>query len=109
MLPFGRRHRRAHAHASSRLHPAAWIGICLCAAILLTVIAGNLLKIWLDDETFRRFTDGEETDPPTEQQEDPLSVRRVNAYPFALGDPLESLAGQTSLSFSLNTPTGELL
>ncbi len=107
MPPF-RRHRRAHARTSNQLPPAAWIGICLAAAILLTVIVGNLLKIWLDDETFHRLTEGEETAPPQED-DDPLSVRRVNAYPFSFGDPLESLVGQTSLSLSLNTPTGELL
>ena len=108
MPSFGRRHRRAYTHVTARLHPAAWIAICLCAAILLTVIVGNLLKVWLDDETFHRLTVGDETKPP-ESADDPLSVRRVNAYPFSLGDPLESLVGQTSLSLSLNAPTGELL
>ena len=107
-MPFGNRFRRRHQHTSARLHPAAIVGICLAVTILVTIVIGNLLKVWLDDETYRNLTEGKETEAQAEKiQETP--VRNVNAYPFVLGTGADGAVGQPSVSVSLNTPNGKLL
>ncbi|MBQ3014778.1 MAG: hypothetical protein IJD75_06570 [Clostridia bacterium] len=104
----GKRFRRRHARAT-RLHPIAIVGICLAAAILLTVIVGNLLKGSLDDETYKKLTQGEETDATNAEPPRATNVRNLNAYPFALGQNAEDAVGMTSISVSVNTPDGTIL
>ena len=104
----GKRFRRRHARAT-RLHPIAIVGICLAAAILLTVIVGNLLKGSLDDETYKKLTQGEETDATNAEPPRATNVRNLNAYPFALGQTAEDAVGMTSISVSVNTPDGTIL
>ena len=99
----GKRFHRRHTRAT-RLHPVAIVGICLAAAILLTVIVGNLLKGLLDDETYQKLTQGEETDTTEKEPPRITNVRNVNAYPFALGQNAEDAVGMTSISVSVNTP-----
>lgn len=62
---FGLRFRRHRPH-TGKMHPAAIVGICLAAAVLLTLTVGNLLKLWLDDETYQRLTEGKEEVPVAE-------------------------------------------
>ncbi len=104
----GKRFHRRHARAA-RLHPVAIVGICLAAAILLTVIVGNLLKGMLDDETYKKLTQGEETDTTNAEPPRTTNVRNLNAYPFALGQNAEDAVGMTSVSISMNTPDGTIL
>lgn len=104
----GRRFRhRQYRRAGGRLHPWAIVGICLAAAVIVTVVIGNLLKLWLDDETFLRLTVGDETEAP---KREPISVdvRDVNAYPFVLGNELEGILGKTAVSVTLNSPDGKM-
>ena len=106
-----KRFRRRKQHTTPhRIPPIAIVAVCLAAAVLLTVIAGNLLKLWLDDETFRRFT-AEETQPPADEQAPPtlLRVPQVNAYPFVLGGNTDEILGKTAATVALNTPDGKLL
>ena len=100
------RHRRPHA---TRLHPAAIVGICLAATILITLIVGNLLKVFLDDEAYQRLMQGAETEPPQVESPRPSFVRDLNAYPFTLGENAENAIGKTSVSVTVNTPDGTLL
>lgn len=105
-----KRFRRRKQHtAPRRIHPAAVVGIALGAAILLTVIVGNLLKLWLDDETFRRFTVGE-TEPPLSDEAPPTPMRvpQVNAYPFVWGGDTEDMLGKTAATVALNSPDGKI-
>lgn len=109
-----RRSRRYRNRMPGRLPPAAIVGICLGAAVLIAVIIGNLLHFWLDDETMQKLTSGtsapEETLPVPDRE-----VPLVKAYPFTLGDSTGSLSPDAdgmmpaALSVSLNLPTGELL
>ena len=102
-----RRHYRRHSHRSdAKLHPAAILGICLAVAVIVTVVIGNLLKRWLDDDTFHRLTVGHETE---ESDEVPTvsEVRKLNAYVYSFDDELDSILGKTSASVSLNSPEGE--
>ena len=78
-----RRYRRPTRRAGA-LSPWAIAGICLGAVILITVIVGNLLTLWLDDETYNRLTAGEEEArevTPVHKNDLP----NVNAYPHGLG------------------------
>ena len=104
----GKRFHRRHTRAT-RLHPVAIVGICLAAAILLTVIVGNLLRGLLDDETYQKLTQGEETDTTEKEPPRITNVRNINAYPFALGQNAEDAVGMTSISVSVNTPNGTIL
>lgn len=101
-----RRYRRRSHHSDVKLHPAAIVGICLAAAVVITVVVGLLLSRWLDDETFYRLTVGNE---PETGEDAPIAdpVRKVNAYPFSLDDKLDLILGKTSASVSLNSPDGE--
>jgi len=100
-------HSRRHRTRVGKLHPAAIVAITLAAAILLTLLIGNLLYDWLDDETYRKLTDGEdETEPASPIINVPS--RKVNAYPFALGDDLGEVLGSPALSVAINTPDGKV-
>ncbi len=106
-LPRFRRHRQRIGKKS--LHPAAVVGICLCAAVVLTLTVGNLLNLWLDDETYRKFTNGD--DLPTWEEDDDYTakVRKINAYPHILGEEIEPVIGAPAVSVALNEQSGALL
>ena len=101
-----RRYRRRSHRSDTKLHPAVIVGICLATAVLITVVVGNLLTRWLDDETFHRLTIGNEQ-PKEDQASSQNEVRMVNAYPFLLNDKLDAILGKTTASISLNAPDGE--
>lgn len=99
--------RYRHRSTGGRLSPWAIAGICVGAVILLTVIVGNLLTIWLDDETYDRLT----AKKPPAQESDPLvktAVQDVNAYPYAFGDPLGDVLDLPAVSLSINRPDGHM-
>lgn len=109
--------RRLHYRRGNRkLHPLAIVGICLGGAILLALLIGNLLNLWLDDEKMAELKGNQ----PTESTDQPSpelpsrAVAEIRAYPFALGDEVESLIpeeGQApqAVSISINTPDGKML
>ncbi|MBQ9784222.1 MAG: hypothetical protein IJW29_09985 [Clostridia bacterium] len=99
--------RRAHSGGGKKLAPWAIVLIVAAGALLLTVIIGNLLKLWLDDEAYRRLRDGEDT---TGKQEEPLfraDVPDVHAYPYEIGDSMYDVLELPAVSFTLNTPDGK--
>lgn len=107
MSRFGRRLHRHHVRGQAKMHPLAVVGICLAVAVVITVIAGNLLNIFLDDETYQKLSDGEEEKPainPVVQS----SVLDVNAYPFLLGGNTDEVIGYTAVSVALNRADGTL-
>ena len=102
----GKHFRRHHHTQRAGLSPLAIVAIVVISTILVTVIVGNLLNNWLDEETYKKLTDG--TDPPQEiNGMKQSSVRKVYAHSITLGDRIDTL--QPSISLSLNTPEGELL
>ncbi len=107
MAPHNRRHRGFQVHRKSALPPLAIVGICLAAAILLTVAAGLLLGRLVDEETYRRLTEGKpEVDPlPTPEK---APARTINAYPYTLGEDLDGILAMPAASVLLNDPTGKL-
>ena len=100
-----RRYPRRSHRGSTRLHPLAIVGICVAAAIIVTLVIGNLLKRWLDDDTLHRLTVGDETEK-NEESVKPSEVQNVNAYIYSFGGELEDILGKTSASVALNAPDG---
>lgn len=101
------RHHHHQTRSNRRVPPIAIVGIVLLGTLLVTVIVGNLLHLWLDDETYQSLIDGGD-DTPNKEAFTPTTVRNVYAYPFALGGDLTAMVGQTSASVCINTPSGEL-
>ncbi len=103
-----RRYKRYRSGGGVRLSPWAIAGIVLGAVILLTLLVGNLLKLWLDDETYQRLTQGDPT-PPPEEEILLSSVPAVNAYPWQMGDSMTSALDLPAVSVPINAPDGSLL
>lgn len=100
---------RSYASRSEHRTPP-WIIVAVCAAsaLLLTVIVGNLLKIWIDDETYLRLTSGEETES---EEREPVYVaekKDVHAFAYAFGDDSDHLWEYPEVSLSVNTPDGRV-
>ena len=98
---------RRHRTRTGKIHPAAIVGICLGVAVLVSLLVGNLLNLWLDDETYRKLTDGNTENTPN----DPLfeaKVRNINAYPFTLGEDIDPVLGLPAVSVAINSARGEV-
>ena len=102
-----RKRRRYHTRRAGALSPLAIAGICVAAVILLTVLAGNLLTLWLDDETYNRLTRGEQEETVAEEVHK-TNVPNVNAYPHSLGDDPAKALDFSAVSISINKPDGSL-
>ena len=105
-MPPMRRLRRRIGSAQ-KLHPAAIVGICVAAAILVTLTVGNLLRIWLDDETYQQMTAGIE-DPPPAQTPSVGNGIAINAPLWEVGDRVSSLEGEPAVSVPLNAADGTM-
>ena len=101
-----RRYRR-HPRRIGSLPPLAITGICVATVILITVIVGNLLTLWLDEETYNRLTAGdvEEQAVPEVHKTD---LPNINAYPHVLGNDPADAMDFPAVSISLNQPDGTL-
>jgi hypothetical protein len=109
-MSFPVRSTRHHRNRQPGRIPAiAIVGICFAVAVLITLIVGNLLKVWLDDETYQKLTDTAAGDNPTATAAVKNTVRQVCAYPFALGDNVENVIGKNAVSVAINTSDGTLL
>lgn len=106
MQLFGNRYRtRGTRQDGKRL--ALILGAVLLAALIITVIVGNLLKIWLDEETYRQLTEGKE-EAPTEEPLYQSPAPNVHAYALVFGDSPDQTEGVPAVSVSINTPAGEV-
>lgn len=107
-MPSMRRLRRRGGATGQKMRPVTVVLICLVAAILLTLTVGNLLKIWLDDETYRNLTQGVE--PPAAQQQPPQTNGiAINAPLWCVGDRVDALVGSAAVSVPVNSPDGTML
>lgn len=114
-----RRYHRYHSHISHshnrprKIHPAVIVAIAVAVAVAAALIVGNLLRRWLDDETYDRLTVGREKQ--AEETPVDLAAPAVRAYPFTFRDsPSKLLNAETgeytaAISVSLNDPDGSLL
>lgn len=111
MSPFGkrpyRRYRYRGSHNRARLPVWAIIGICVAAALTVSLIVGNLLRVFLDEDAYRRLVEGK-PEPPEITDPVKTSVPDVMAYPFTLGAPTDTLKKSPAVSVALNTHDGTL-
>ena len=107
-MPSMRRPRHRSGAVGQKMRPQSIVLICLAAAILLTLTVGNLLKLWLDDETYRNMTSG--VDPLPQQQGLPESNGQAICAPlWKIGERVPSVAGIGAVSVPLNTVDGTML
>lgn len=107
-MPSMRRLRRRGGTTGQKMRPVTVVLICLAAAILLTLTVGNLLKIWLDDETYRSLTEGVEP-PPAAQQPPQTNGIAINAPLWRVGDRVDGLVGSAAVSVPINSSDGTML
>ncbi len=98
------RHRRASHRGDNKTPIWVILAVCAVVTVIVTVVIGNLLKLWLDDETYRFLT--EETTAPPSNEVHQSTARDLNAYPFTAQDDPEAASENLSVSFSLNSPGG---
>ncbi len=99
--------RQDYGGRRSKLSPWLIIGICVAASVLLTVLVGNLLKFWLNEEALRHLIEGD-GEPTLEEPIYHAPVKRVHAFSYVLGEDPEAVLLDPVTSVSLNTPAGEL-
>ena len=105
-MPSMRRSHRRSGATGQKMRPYSIVLICLAAAILLTLTVGNLLRLWLDDETYRKMTEGIESPP---QQETPqVNGMAVNAPLWLVGDRVDPLVGSGAVSVPINSADGTM-
>ena len=95
-------HRRGSGSFAGKKTPWIILGVCAASAILLTLLVGNLLKLWLDDETYERLTGGGTTDTTDAVYHAP--TRDVHAYALPLG----GTPSYPDVSLTLNTHEGHV-
>lgn len=96
--------RRRDGMSGGRL--AAILVLCAVIALVVTVTVGNLMKIWLDDETYARLTSTkEEEGTPVKYQS---YLHDVQAYPYRFGDRLSSVSEHPEVSLLLNEADGTM-
>lgn len=100
-------HSHRHRTHTWRIHPLAIVGLCLVAAVLLTLLVGNLLKNRLDDETYKKLTSGSEEEQPSVPQTN-AKVRQIKASSYMLGDDINNAIGKAAVSVAINRPNGTL-
>ncbi len=104
-----KRRYKHYRSSGSKINPWIIAGIVVGGVLLLTVLVGNLLTLWLDDETYQRLTEG---DPEEAQQEEPLIPNRIppiNAFPWPIDGRLQDAMDLPAVSVTMNTPGGSLL
>lgn len=102
--------RRYRSRARGSLPPGAIVGIVAAIVLIAAIVTGNILNSCLDDDTYRRLTEGE-TDTAEETDAPPRRTSpNVRAYAFRLGSSLSSLGSDppSALTIPLNTADGDM-
>lgn len=105
-----KRFRKTYRRARGVPPPAAIIGIVAAVVLVAAIVAGNILNSCLDDETYRKWTEGvseSESDGSTTPAQ---RVPSVAAYPFRLGTSLRTLGNDppSALAIPLNHADGTM-
>lgn len=100
-----RRYRGSHSHG--KISPVTVIIICVAIALIASLTVGNLLRIFMDEDAYRRLVEGEEELPVVN---DPVKTNLpdIRANAFALGGKLKANDLGIALSVALNAPDGTL-
>lgn len=103
MSSFGR-HSHYHRNKHHGISPFAIIAICVVAALIISLIVGNLLKIFLDEDAYNRLVAPKSE--PTVTDPVVTDVPDVQAYSYLWGTPTQGL--KPHVSVNLNTQNGVL-
>ncbi len=93
------------SYSERRRSPLRIILIVACAAILLTVIVGNLLHVVLSKEDYDALRDDPKIPEPPKFTS---TVKNVHAYPYSLGASLDSVWERSQVSVTINFRDGTL-
>ena len=101
-----RRNRRRYGNHTRKLKPTAILAICVAVALAVSLTVGLLLHAFLDEDTYRRLTEQDQTS----LSGDPIKVDTpdIHAMPFRLGSDISAHPQSTAASVSLNTPDGKM-
>ena len=94
------------SYSERKRFPFRVILIVAVAAILLTVIIGNLLRVFLPAEDYAALREDPSASKPPNFTS---SVKNIHAYPYVLGASLDSVWESSQVSVTLNTPSGALV
>lgn len=106
MRLFRTRHRYRQ-RAGNRISLPVILLLCALGAVLITVIVGNILRLFLDEDALRALTSGAETTAEAEPPQHTSPVRDIAAYPYVWGEDTDDVWDFSDVSVDLNTPTGE--
>ncbi len=101
--------RNRYTDRSSTIAPWMIVLICVVAAFLITVIVGNLLRLFVSEELYYQLTSGNQTETDTETTvgED-IRVPNIIAFAYQLGDTSSDTIESVQLSIALNNIDGTL-
>ena len=104
------RYRRRRYRAKKRLPPGAIVGIVAAVVLVAALVAGNILNSCLDDDAYRRLTEGETTGETTEAPAPDRAAPSVHAYAFRLGNAIRTLGSEppAALTLPINSTDGML-
>lgn len=100
-----RARRRSYGAPAKRKKPWIIVAACVLSAVLITVVVGNLLKVWLSDEAYQSLLGEDTTTAPADEPQKPVSLRKTKAEAYLAGDDLLNLSDR-DVSLSINTPDG---
>ncbi len=109
MAPLGRRFYRKSRFRTGKHNPWVVVAIVTGSVLLLTLLAGNLLNLFLDDEAYQRWTEGDDTTPPV--SDTPVLPNRplpIKAYPYDLENGGSFTAESRTAAVFLNGEDGRL-
>ena len=108
MRLFNRKRRRYASYGERRFSPWIIVAVCAACTLTVTVIVGNLLGLWLDEDTLRALRE-EQTTSPTVDAPSPDARKPVRANAFSFGESTDPLWENPQVSVLINAPDGTLL
>ena len=103
--------RRYRGRRQQRALPLwAIVAIVAGAVLIAAVVTGNILNSCLDDDAYRRLTEGETGTKEPDETPAARAVPAVRAYPFRLGASLRTLGSEPpeALILPLNDADGRM-
>lgn len=104
------RYRRRRYRARKRLPPGAIVGIVAAVVLIAALVTGNILNSCLDDDAYRRLTEGDTSEETTDAPAPDRLAPSVHAYAFRLGSSTRTLGSEppAALALPLNSADGML-
>lgn len=103
--------RYSRTRRRGELPPGVIVGIVAAVVLIGAIVAGNILNSCLDDETYKKLTEGETGARETTEEPQTRTSPSVQAEMFRLGNSLRTLGDDPprAVSIPLNEPDGTML